>query len=75
MDAKTGRELYDIKSELSSVIREMESIIAVINKECQGIGSEKCVNSLNTVLEKYRTAKRKLDRLDTETVKEGFSAK
>lgn len=75
MDAKTGRELSGIKSELSSVIKEMESIIAVINKECQGIGSEKCVNSLNSVLEKYRSAKKKLDRLNTEKVRDGFSGK
>lgn len=74
MDARGRNELYSIRTELNSVIREMENIIYVLQTECSGIGMDKCIRSIDTVLEKYRGAKRRLDNMDTTTVKAGFAA-
>jgi len=72
MTSKNKAELSSIKSELQSIIYELESISNGVARDFSGIGSEQCSACLNTVLERYRRLKRKLDYLDTETLTESF---
>ena len=72
MDASAQRELYSIKVELNNIIQEIEDISVGIRKEFIGIGSEKCANSINVVINQYYQVKRKLNNLDTSKVTEQF---
>ncbi|AST93441.1 hypothetical protein BC6307_20310 [Sutcliffiella cohnii] len=68
-------ELYAIKRELLSIIDEIDSIAAGINKDFVGIGNEKCTSSLNKIANNYRNVKYKLDRIDTSKLSEQFAKK
>lgn len=73
MNAQASNELYAIKQELVSIIAELEEISAGVKRDFQGIGSERCAASIDSVIDRYHTVKRKLDHLDTTTVTEEFS--
>ncbi|MED4014539.1 MULTISPECIES: hypothetical protein [Sutcliffiella] len=68
-------ELYAIKRELLSIIDEIDSIAAGINKDFVGIGNEKCTSRLNKIANNYRNVKYKLDRIDTSKLSEQFAKK
>lgn len=72
MDAKSANELYLIKQELNSIIRELEDIESGVRNNFKGIGNDKCANSINTVLNNYKKVKRSLDNIDTSKVTEEF---
>lgn len=72
MDASARNELAAIKTELKSIITELESISSGVRNDFVGIGNDKCANSIDRVISQYRTVKKKLDNLDTKTVREGF---
>lgn len=73
MDAAARAELNSIKRELTSIISELESVSYAVKHEFVGIGSEKCGDCIDTVIDRYRYVKRKLENMDTTKVKEGFS--
>ena len=73
MDAGARSELQSIKTELRSIIAELESISNGVRYDFQGIGSDRCANSIDHVIERYRTALRKLNNLDTNTVMEWYA--
>lgn len=68
-------ELYAIKRELLSIIDEIDSIAAGINKDFVGIGNEKCTSRLYKIANNYRNVKYKLDRIDTSKLSEQFAKK
>lgn len=57
--------LNTCREELSSIIRELESIEAGVRFGFSGIGQEHCADSLYSVIEKYRRVLSRLDRVDT----------
>ena len=72
MDAKAKAELESIKIELDSIIRELEDISWGVRKDFKGIGNEQCANCIDRVISKYREAQKRLNKLDTKTIQEGF---
>ena len=73
MDAKARAELEAIKGELRSIISELESISNGVRRDFVGIGNAQCANCIDRVVSNYRTVQKKLNNLDTSTIKEGFS--
>ncbi|MBQ1187069.1 MAG: hypothetical protein IIX54_05225 [Clostridia bacterium] len=73
MNAKAKSELNAIIKELNSIISELESISNGVRKDFKNIGSDKCADCINSVLNNYYTVRRKLKNLDTSTVTESFA--
>lgn len=73
MDAGAARELESIKSELNSIIGELESISSGVRKDFTGIGNEQCANCIDNVLNSYYSVRRKLNNLDTVTVTAAYA--
>ncbi len=73
MDANAQRELNSIKSELNSIIRELEAISYGVRHDFTGIGNDRCADCINSVLQNYYTVRRKLNNLDTRTVTASFA--
>lgn len=63
-------ELYYIKQELQSIINEIESIAAGIDRGFEGIGNEKCASRLYKLADHFNEVKRKLNNIDTSKVKD-----
>lgn len=74
MDEYATRELYSIRGELQSIIQELEDISRGIERDFSGIGNKKCAECVNRVVSQYKTAKSKLDNIDTSDVTEEFLA-
>lgn len=72
MDVNARNELASIKRELNLIISELENISNGVRRDFAGIGNDKCSDCINIVVKQYYTVKRKLNNLDTSTVKEGF---
>ncbi|MBR3919778.1 MAG: hypothetical protein IKJ59_13770 [Clostridia bacterium] len=75
MDANTQYELYLIKNELQSIIDELYSIAGGVNNDFEGVGNEKCANSIIKAAKQYETVKQKLNNMDLSAVTEEFAAK
>jgi len=73
MDAKARSELASIKTELDSIIRELESISGGVRRDFVGIGNDKCADCIDRVLSQYYYVRRKLNNLDTSTVTETYA--
>lgn len=73
MTTQQKNELESIKRELQSMITELESISWGVKKDFSGIGSEQCGACLDTVLNRYYTARNKLNYLDTNTLTDSFA--
>lgn len=73
MDASARNELTAIKRELNSIISELESISSGVRNDFTGIGSDKCADCINKVLNQYYYVRRKLNNLDTSTVTENYA--
>ena len=73
MNAAAKAELNSIKRELTSIISELESISYAVRHEFVGIGSEKCSDCIDSVINRYEYVKRQLDNMDTSKVREGFA--
>ncbi len=71
--ANGNHELYLIKSELQSIINELENIASGINRDFEGIGNEKCASRVNDIADHYRYVKRKLNNIDTSKISEKFA--
>jgi len=72
MDASARYELESIKSELNSIISELEEISYGVRNDFKGIGSEQCANCIDRVLQKYYKARTKLNNIDTSSVAAGY---
>ncbi len=71
MDPEARYELYLIKRELTRIINELENISYGVRRDFKNVGNNKCADSISRSADKYRTVRRKLDNIDTETVYEG----
>jgi len=72
MDSKAKSELNAIIRELNSIINEMESVSHDVRYNFKNIGNEKCADCIDRVLSNYYKVRRKLNNLDTSTVREGY---
>lgn len=73
MDSSARGQLYSIKSELQSIINELEHIASGIQGDFQGIGENKCASRVRQVAEQYRHVQRKLNSIDTSKVTAQFA--
>lgn len=74
MDANSQYELYLIKQELQSIINELDDIAYGLDHNFSNIGSDKAADCVSRVANNYRTAKRKLENIDTNKVTEEYAA-
>ncbi len=75
MDRNSQIELESIKTELQSIIDELRDISYGVNRDFDGIGSERCSTSVQNAANHYVDVKSKLNRIDTTAVTEEFRAK
>ena len=66
MDNSAKVELESIKTELRSIIQDLEDISKSVRGEFVGIGSDKCANCIDNVVGKYRKALKKLNNIKTD---------
>ena len=74
MDTATRRELDGIKEDLNAIIRELEGISSGVRSDFLNVGNDKCANSIDSVITKYRYVKTKLNNMDTDTVTAWFKS-
>ena len=74
MNASARNELNRIIYELSSIISELDSISTGVRRDFKNIGNARCADSIDSVANKYRYVKRRLNNMDTETVTEWFAS-
>lgn len=72
MNYSTCYELESIKSELDSIISELSDISWGVRNDFVGIGSDKCANTIDGVIEQYKGVKRRLNNIDTSVLTESF---
>ena len=75
MDANAQYELYQIKTELQSIIDELYNISGGIKSDFEGIGNIQCSNSIINVIKQCETAKTKLNSMNLNAVTEEFAAR
>lgn len=75
MDANAQYELYLIKNELQGIIDELYSIAGGVGRDFEGIGNDKCANSIIKTAKQYEIVKQKLNNMDLSVVTEEFAAK
>lgn len=73
MDASARNELASIKRELNSIISELEDISRGVRNDFTGIGSDKCADCINSVINQYYYVRRKLNNIDMTTVTESYA--
>ena len=66
--------LNSIRTELSSVIGELDSIAAGISGDFTAVGNDRCAQSINSVISKYQYVLRLLNNVDTSTVTDEWAA-
>ncbi len=71
MDQAALNELNSIKSELRSIMRELDSISDGIRYDFKNIGNEKCADCIDRVRSEYSSVLRKLENIDTSELIEG----
>lgn len=64
--------LGTIKSELSSIIRELESIKSGLASGFEGIGSERAANKIGDFIDECERAHRALGRVNPSNLAEAF---
>ena len=72
MDANSQYELYLIKKELQSIINELYSISGGVRSDFDGIGNEKCANSVVVAAQYYETVLQHLNNMDTSALSDEF---
>lgn len=75
MDSAARSELSSIKSDLKSVISQLDDIADNLRNtgSFQNIGADICANKLDEAATKYRKVLNKLNNLDTNTVTEWYA--
>lgn len=66
-------ELYSIKMELNSIIRELESVSYGVRRDFTGIGSNICADKVDNAIRQYRQVARLLNNIDTTKVTPQFA--
>ena len=51
-----GSQIENYRSELRSIIRELESIENGVRNDFKNVGNDKCADSIHSVIVKYRSA-------------------
>lgn len=74
MDANAQYELYLIKEELRKIINELSAVSTGVRYNFSGIGNDRCANTIDLVIEQYKTVSKKLAKIDTTKVTEEFLA-
>jgi len=64
--------LGSVKSELSSIIGELESIEAGLRNDFEGIGSERAAARIREFIEECERARRALNRVNPSNLSEAF---
>ncbi|MGY3715150.1 hypothetical protein ACWE42_06465 [Sutcliffiella cohnii] len=64
--------LNSIKSELNSIIRELESIENGLRRDFEGIGSEVVAARIRTFVDECERANRRLNRVNPSNLSEAF---
>lgn len=64
--------LGSVKAELSSIIRELESIEAGLKSDFEGIGSERAANKIADFVNECERAHRALGRVNPSNLAEAF---
>ena len=75
MDSNSQYELYLIKSELQSIIDELNNISLGVKRDFNGIGNEKCSSSISNSAQHYREVKAQLEKMDLSALSDEFIAK
>lgn len=75
MDVNAQYELYLIKNELQGIIDELYSIAGGVGRDFEGIGNDKCANSIIKTAKQYEIVKQKLNNMNLSAVTEEFAAK
>ncbi|MBR5772458.1 MAG: hypothetical protein IKY00_04505 [Clostridia bacterium] len=70
MDYRSVYELYLIRKELDSIIKELDSISYGIRYGFKGIGNETCASAVQSVASDYRGVLRFLNNVDVNNVSE-----
>ena len=75
MDSSARSQLNSIKSDLRSVINQLENIADSLRDtgNYQNIGADICANKLDEAATKYRNVLNKLNNLDTTTVTKPYA--
>lgn len=63
MDSATRREISSIKTELQSIINELDSISIGLKTDFKNIGNDKCAQVVANVADRYRNVKKKLNNI------------
>lgn len=72
--ASAKSEVNSIISELNSIINELNSISAAMKTEFKGIGTEKCAESINSVIANCKKAKKSLSNINMNQVTDSWAA-
>lgn len=75
MDSNSQYELYLIKKELQDIINELLSISNGVKLDFNGVGNEKCADSLVRAANHYMDVRSKLDKMDLSELSDEFKAK
>lgn len=73
MDQRAMYELESIKSELKSIINELENIESGLRRDFVNIGTEKAADCVLKAVNNYKTVKKKLDNINTEAVTDEYA--
>lgn len=74
MDSNDQYELYLIRTELQSIINELDDIAYGIRRNFTNIGNENAASCVSRVADTYRIAKRKLENMDTSKVTDEYAS-
>lgn len=61
-------ELIEYRAELSSIIGELEKVEFHVRHDFKNVGNEKCADSIQSVISKYRDALNTLNSIDASTL-------
>lgn len=65
MDAKARSELIAIKTELRSIIKELQEVSDGVRGNFKGIGNEQCATCIDRVVDNYEKVEKELNKIDT----------
>lgn len=65
MDSKDVKELNSIKSELQSIINELDDITSTIRSSATNVGESQAALCISEVADKYRGVKKTLNKIKT----------
>lgn len=70
----TKNRINNVRSELRSIVSELEQISHALRTEFKGIGSELCSDRIDDAVKKYKKAITKLDNVDVNRIEGAIEA-